>query len=234
MSEEIHQGVLYIVPTPIGNLDDITLRALKILGGVDIIAAEDTRTTKFLLDHFHIQKPLLSFFSHNEQMRVPQIIQKLKDGMSVALVSDAGTPGISDPAHSIIIAAIAEQIVIVPLPGPTAFIPVLIASGLPTHSFVFEGFLPHKKGRKTKIEKLKTEERTIILYESPHRIIKTLEELYAAMGERQIVIGREITKKFEEILRGTLSDVKKILSQRSIKGEFVLILAGKNIHDREN
>ncbi|MBI2430159.1 MAG: 16S rRNA (cytidine(1402)-2'-O)-methyltransferase [Ignavibacteriales bacterium] len=216
-----------MVPTPIGNLEDITLRALKVLGNVDMVAAEDTRTTKFLLDHYNIQKPLLSFFSHNEQIRVPQILDQLKEGNSIALVSDAGTPGISDPAHSIITAAIEHNVPIVPLPGATAFIPALIASGLPTHSFVFEGFLPHKKGRKTKLEKLRNEERTIVLYESPHRILKTLEELLVHLGDRNIVVAREITKKFEEMLRGKVTNVIQELSHRSIKGEFVLVIEGK-------
>ncbi len=227
MAEEIRRGTLYIVPTPIGNLEDITLRALKVLGGVDVIAAEDTRTTKFLLDHYNIQKPLLSFFSHNEQIRVPQILERLKEGSSVALVSDAGTPGISDPAHSIISAAIEHNFTIVPLPGATAFVPALIASGAQTHSFVFEGFLPHKKGRRTLLEKLKEEERTIVLYESPHRILKTLEEILATFGDRDIVIGRELTKKFEEILRGKVTGIIQELSRRSIKGEFVLVIEGK-------
>ena len=227
MAEEIRRGTLYIVPTPIGNLEDITLRALKVLGGVDVIAAEDTRTTKFLLDHYNIQKPLLSFFSHNEQIRVPQILERLKEGSSVALVSDAGTPGISDPAHSIISAAIEHNFTIVPLPGATAFVPALIASGVQTHSFVFEGFLPHKKGRRTLLEKLKEEERTIVLYESPHRILKTLEEILATFGDRDIVIGRELTKKFEEILRGKVTGIIQELSRRSIKGEFVLVIEGK-------
>lgn len=227
MAEEIQAGTLYVVPTPIGNLEDITFRALKVLGSVDLVAAEDTRTTKFLLDHYNIQKPLLSFFSHNEQIRVPQIIGQLKEGSAVALVSDAGTPGISDPAHSIIAAAIEHHIPIVPLPGATAFIPALIASGLPTHSFVFEGFLPHKKGRKTKLEKLRDEERTIVLYESPHRILKTLKELLAILGDRNIVVSRELTKKFEEILRGRVTSVIHELSRRSIKGEFVLVIEGK-------
>ncbi|MDP1678458.1 MAG: 16S rRNA (cytidine(1402)-2'-O)-methyltransferase [Bacteroidota bacterium] len=228
MSEEIQRGALYVVPTPIGNLEDITLRALNILKHVDVIAAEDTRTTKFLLDHFGIEKTLLSFFSHNEQIRVPQIIQRLKNGDSVAIVSDAGTPGISDPAFSIITAAIENEIKIVPLPGATAFVPVLVASGMSTHEFVFEGFLPHKKGRKTKLERLKDEHRTIVLYESPHRILKTLQELLEYCGERKVVVGREMTKIYEEIIRGNLSDVVKDFSTRVIKGEFVIVLEGKN------
>jgi 16S rRNA (cytidine1402-2'-O)-methyltransferase len=226
MPEEIQRGTLYIVPTPIGNLDDITLRAIKILSSVDLIAAEDTRTTKILLDHLRIEKPMMSFFSHNETLRVPQIVGRLVDGESVALVSDAGTPGISDPAYSIIRAAIEKGLPIIPLPGPTAFIPVLVASGMPTHSFVFEGFLPHKKGRLTKLQQLKDEPRTIVLYESPHRILKTLEDLQNALGDREAVIGREMTKKFEEILRGSLSSLHQSFSSRAVKGEFVLIVAG--------
>ncbi len=227
MSEEIQRGALYVVPTPIGNLEDITLRALHILKHVNVIAAEDTRTTKFLLDHFGIEKTLLRFESHNEQIRVPQIIQRLKNGDSVAIVSDAGTPGISDPAFSIITAAIENEIKIIPLPGATAFVPVLVASGMPTHEFVFEGFLPHKKGRKTKLERLKNEERTIILYESPHRILKTLTELLEYCGDRKVVIGREMTKIYEEIIRGNLSTVVKDFSTRVIKGEFVIVVEGK-------
>ena len=219
-------GVLYIVPTPIGNLEDITLRALKVLSAVDIVAAEDTRTTKFLLDHYNIQKPLLSFFSHNEAARVPQIIEKLQQGNSVAIVSDAGTPGISDPAYSIINAAIQNNITIVALPGPTAFVPALVASGFSTHSFVFEGFLPHKKGRHTKLQQLKTETRTMVFYESPHRILRTLNDILEVMGDRKAVIGRELTKKFEEIVRGNLSSLIAEFTRRSVKGEFVLIVGG--------
>jgi 16S rRNA (cytidine1402-2'-O)-methyltransferase len=227
LAEEIKKGALYIVPTPIGNLEDITFRAVNILGGVDVIAAEDTRKTKFLLDHFKIEKPLLSFFTQNEQFRVPQIIERLKNHESVALVSDAGTPGISDPAYSIITAAIEEGIEIIPLPGPTAFIPVLVASGLPTNEFVFLGFLPHKKGRKTKLEIISSEERTVVLYESPHRILRTLEELREHCGERNAVVGREMTKKFEEIVRGNLTFLIEHFSGKSIKGEFVLIINGR-------
>jgi 16S rRNA (cytidine1402-2'-O)-methyltransferase len=228
LAEEITPGALYIVPTPIGNLEDITLRALKILNGVTAIAAEDTRTTKVLLDHYSITKPIISFFSHNEQIRTPQLIDRLKSGDSLAIVSDAGTPGISDPAHSIITAAIENGILIIPLPGATAFIPALIASGLQTHSFVFEGFLPHKKGRQTKLKQLAQEERTIILYESPHRILKTLLELREYCGDRKTVIGRELTKKFEEIRRGTLSSLLEYFSSVNVRGEFVIIIEGKN------
>lgn len=226
ITEEIVSGALYIIPTPIGNLGDITLRALHILDGVDLIAAEDTRTTKFLLDHYNIQKPLLSFFSHNEQIRVPQIIDRLNEGKTIALVSDAGTPGISDPAYSIITAAIENGITIIPLPGATAFVPALIVSGFSTHAFVFEGFLPHKKGRRTKLEKLKDEERTIVLYESPHRIVRTLREIHDTFGERNAVVGRELTKKFEEIRRGTLSELCHYFSTGTAKGEFVIVIEG--------
>ncbi|KAB2922487.1 MAG: 16S rRNA (cytidine(1402)-2'-O)-methyltransferase [Bacteroidetes bacterium] len=226
MPEEIRNGTLYVVPTPIGNLGDITFRAVQVLGGVDLIAAEDTRTTKVLLDHYDIRRPLISLFSHNEQFRVPQIIDRLKDGNSVAVVSDAGTPGISDPAHAIITAAIEAGITIVPLPGATAFVPALVASGLPTHSFVFEGFLPHKKGRRTKLDALRSERRTIVLYESPHRILRTLDDLREHLGDRRAAIGRELTKKFEEMLRGTLSELSADLTQRSIKGEFVVVIEG--------
>ncbi len=220
--------MLTIVPTPIGNLEDITLRALNVLKGVDVIAAEDTRTTKILLDHYAIQKPLLSFYSQNEQVRVPQIIQRLKGGDSVALVSDAGTPGISDPAHSIITASIENNIHIVPLPGATAFVPALVISGFATHEFVFEGFLPHKKGRRTKLLRLKDEERTIILYESVHRIQKTLQEVLEHFGDRNVVVVRELTKVFEEITRGKVSSVLQEFSSRVMKGEFVLVIEGNN------
>jgi 16S rRNA (cytidine1402-2'-O)-methyltransferase len=226
MPEEIQSGALYIVPTPIGNLDDITLRALKVLGGVDMIAAEDTRTTKFLLDHYNIQKPLLSFFSHNEKIRVPQIIDRLVNGMSIALVSDAGTPGISDPAYTIISEAIANNISVIPLPGATACIPALVASGFATHAFVFEGFLPHKKGRTSQIEKLKGEGRSIILYESPHRIVRTLQELAQSFGDRRGAVSRELTKKFEEVRRGTLAELAEYFSRSTPKGEFVIVIEG--------
>lgn len=227
MSEEqVIPGTLYIVPTPIGNLEDITVRALKVLGGVDVIAAEDTRTTKVLLDHYEIRKPMISYFSHNEAVRTPQIIDRLLQKLSVAVVTDAGTPGISDPAHAVITGAIASGIPIVPLPGATAFIPALIASGLPTHAFVFEGFLPHKKGRHTRLMQLKEEERTIVFYESPHRIVRTLAELEEALGDRKAAVGRELTKKYEEFLRGTLSSIRSELETRTIKGEFVLVVEG--------
>ena len=219
-------GILYIVATPIGNLEDMTYRAVKVLSSVDLIAAEDTRTTKVLLDHYQIAKPMVSYFSYNEKQRTPQLIQQLIDGKSIALVSDAGTPGISDPAHRIVTAAIEHSIPIVPIPGPSAFVSALIVSGLPLDHFVFEGFLPVKKGRKTKIQSLQSESRTIVLYESPHRVLKTLTEIHAAWGERHVVVARELTKKFEEIVRGPLSSVLKALSTKPPRGEYVLVISG--------
>jgi 16S rRNA (cytidine1402-2'-O)-methyltransferase len=221
------QGILFIVATPIGNLGDITVRALEILKSVDLIAAEDTRTTKVLLDHFEIRKPLISFYSYNEQRRVPDLIERLKQGQSVALVSDAGTPGISDPAYSIVHAAIEADVPVVPIPGPTAFVAALVVSGLSTDAFVFEGFLPVKKGRQTALKRLAKEERTLILYESPHKILRTLADIQQYFGDRRVAVARELTKKFEEVLRGTVSSVLEHFSSRSIKGEFVIVIEGK-------
>jgi 16S rRNA (cytidine1402-2'-O)-methyltransferase len=227
MPEEVAKGTLYIVATPIGNLEDITYRAVNILSNVDLVAAEDTRNSGNLLKHFNIHKPLLSFYSYNESRRLPELIEKLKSGLSIALVSDAGTPGISDPAYTIIRAAIDENIPVVAIPGAAAFLPALVTSGLPIERFVFEGFLPVKKGRKTKLEYLRDEERTIILYESPHRILRTLNDLLEYFGDREIAVARELTKKFEEIKRGKLSEIITYYSSRTIRGEFVLIISGK-------
>lgn len=226
MPEEIERGTLYIVATPIGNLDDISFRAVKILGGVNAIAAEDTRKTRVLLDHFDIKKELISYYSYNEAKRVPYLINRLKHGESIALVSDAGTPGISDPAYTIIREAIAAGVPIKPIPGAAAFLPALIVSGLPTHRFVFEGFLPVKKGRKKRIQELAQEKRTLILYESPHRLIRTLRELYEQCGDREVALSREITKKFEEVIRGKISTVLQKLVSREIRGEYVIVMAG--------
>ncbi|MDP2209201.1 MAG: 16S rRNA (cytidine(1402)-2'-O)-methyltransferase [Bacteroidota bacterium] len=226
MSEEIQPGTLYIVSTPIGNLEDITFRAVKILSGVDLIAAEDTRKTKILLEHYNIKKELISYFQFNEAKRTPELIESLKSGKSIAIVSDAGTPGISDPAYRLVRAAIDDGINIIPIPGASALLAALVVSGLPTDGFVFEGFLPHKKGRRTKLEHLKAESRTIILYESPHRILKTLQQLQETFGDRQVAVAREITKKFEEVFRGTLSEALNYFSSKSIKGEFVLVVKG--------
>jgi 16S rRNA (cytidine1402-2'-O)-methyltransferase len=204
----------------------ITYRAVKVLQAVDLIAAEDTRKTKILLDHYGISKPMMSYYSYNEHARAPQLIEKLISGQSIALVSDAGTPGISDPAFHIVLQALENSISIIPIPGPTAFISALIASGLSTDRFVFEGFLPQKKGRKTKWESLKSEFRTIILYESPHRIIKTLTDIQTYLGSRNVVVARELTKKFEEIVRGSVQSVLTELSKKTPRGEYVVIIEG--------
>jgi len=226
MDEIPSHGTLYVVSTPIGNLDDISFRAVKTLSFVDLIAAEDTRKTKILLDHYKISKPMLSYFDHNERYRASQLIEKLLHGQSVALVSDAGTPGISDPAYRIVKESIDHGIAVVPIPGASALLAALVVSGLPTNNFVFEGFLPFKKGRKTKLESLKFEKRTIVLYESPHRIIKTLHELIDHLGDRQLVVAREVSKKFEEFLRGRASEVLERLSLSSPRGEFVVLIQG--------
>ena len=226
MNEQKPSGTLYLVSTPIGNLEDITYRAVQVLSSVDLIAAEDTRKTKILLDHYHINKPLLSYYSYNEKVRAPQLIEKLVAGNSIAIVSDAGTPGISDPAYHIVRQALENGIAIIPIPGPTAFISALIASGLPTDRFVFEGFLPQKKGRATKLELLKSETRTIILYESPHRILKTINDLLVHFGNRHIAVARELTKKFEEIVRGPIEAVLIELNKKTPRGEYVVIVEG--------
>lgn len=226
MSEEIQPGSLYIVSTPIGNLGDITARAVRILSSVDRIAAEDTRTTKILLDHLGIRKPLVSYFSYNESRRTPEFVQQLKTGITIALVSDAGTPGISDPAYRIIRACLDERIPVHAIPGPAALLPALVLSGFAMDRFVFEGFLPLKKGRKTRLEQLRTEERTTVLYESPHRLLKTLQELLEVLGERNVSVSRELTKKFEETFRGTISSALEYFSHHTIRGEFVIVLEG--------
>lgn len=233
MSETIEPGALYIVSTPIGNLDDITLRAIRILGSVDLVAAEDTRKTKFLLDHLSITKPLISFYAYNEARRVPELIEMLKAGKSVALVTDAGTPGVSDPAYSIVHAAVARGVRVIPIPGASAVLAALVASGLPTDRFVFEGFLPVKKGRKTKFESLRGEERTIVFYESPFRVERTLADVRQNLGDRQVAVVRELTKKFEQVLRGKVSDVLGRIKGKSLKGEFVLVVAGASYVDRD-
>jgi 16S rRNA (cytidine1402-2'-O)-methyltransferase len=234
MSETIEPGALYVVSTPIGNLDDITLRAIRILGGVDVIAAEDTRKTRFLLDHLSIAKPLMSFYTYNEGRRVPELVELLKTGKSIAVVTDAGTPGVSDPAYSIIHAAVAHNIKVIPIPGASATLAALVASGLPMDSFAFEGFLPVKKGRKTKLGHLSKEERTMVFYESPFRVEKTLQDMLQHFGDRQVAVARELTKKFEEVLRGTITGVLNRIKGKSLKGEFVLVVAGASYVYRGN
>ena len=222
-------GMLYIVPTPIGNLKDITFRAIETLKEVDIILAEDTRQTQKLTKHYGIDKMLWSHHKFNEHKATDSIIQKLKAGTNFALVSDGGTPGISDPGFFLVRACIEAGVQIVSLPGAVAFIPALINSGFPCDKFVFEGFLPHKKGRKTLLEKIAIEERTVILYESPHRIIKTLEQIIAYISpDRPIAISRELTKTFEENLRGTAAEMLEHFKNHKPKGEFVLIVGAES------
>ncbi len=224
------KGSLYIVSTPIGNLDDITLRALKILRHVDLIAAEDTRRTRRLLSHFDIHIPLVSYFEHNELKRLDKLLSHLKTGKEIALVSDAGTPGISDPGYRLIKQAIESGIPVIPIPGPSAIIAALSISGLPTDSFTFVGFLPKKGGKRRKLlDKLGDLNGTSILYESPHRLMETLEDLHHVCGDRQITVTRELTKAFEEVIRGRISEIIDTLKNRRIKGEITIVLAGKGM-----
>ena len=221
-------GILYIVATPIGNLKDITLRAIETLKNVDLIAAEDTRHTKNLLTHYNIQKPLTSYFEHNQVKKTDYIIDELKHGKSVALVSDAGTPGISDPGFVVIRQAIKEGIKVEAIPGPSALICGLVLSGLPTDRFVFEGFLPPKgAARRKKLEALKEEQRTIIFYESPHRVLKTLADIADILPDASLACVREATKMFEETIRGTAQEVLAHFKPENTRGEFVLILSNK-------
>ena len=222
------KGILYIVSTPIGNLDDITLRALKTLRHVDLIAAEDTRRTRKLLSTFDIHTPLVSYFEHNELKKLDRLLSHMKRGKEIALVSDAGTPGISDPGYRLVQQAIERGIPVIPIPGPSAVIAALSISGLPTDSFTFAGFLPKKGGKRRKLlEKLGDLDGTSILYESPHRLMRTLEDLLEVCGDRQIVITRELTKAFEEAIRGSIREVINTLEGRRIKGEVTIVLAGK-------
>lgn len=220
---------LKIVPTPIGNLDDITLRALKVLKDSDLVLAEDTRNTGKLFKLLDIKAQLQSFHIFNEHQQLKRVLDQLKEGKTISLVSDAGTPAISDPGFLLVRACHENEILVECLPGATAFVPALVVSGFPTDSFVFEGFLPPKKGRKTKLETLAEEPRTIILYESPHRILKTLEELATYFGsDRKISLSRELTKLHEENLRGSISEILAIFAGRQVKGEIVLVIEGNN------
>jgi len=219
--------MLYIVPTPIGNLSDITRRAVEILGEVDFILAEDTRTSGNLLKHLEISKPMMAYHQHNEHKVLQKVTDRLKAGETAALVSDAGTPGISDPAFLIIRECIREHIGVSCLPGPTAFIPALVSSGLPCDRFVFEGFLPHKKGRQTRLNALADESRTMVFYESPHRLLKTLSQFTEVFGEeRQASVSREISKVYEETIRGSLKEIISHFQSNPLKGEFVIVVAG--------
>ena len=221
MPEKIN---LYLVPTPIGNLDDITLRAIKVLNEVDIILAEDTRTSGKLLKHHHISKPLQSYHIFNEHQAVTKLVDRMNAGETFALISDAGTPSISDPGFLLVRETIAAGLEVNCLPGATAFVPALVNSGLPSDKFVFEGFLPHKKGRQTRLKKLAEEERTIILYESPHRLVKSLEQLKEFLGDRQASVSREISKMFEETVRGSFSELIEHFNKNGVKGEFVVVI----------
>jgi len=220
-------GKLFLVPTPIGNLEDMTFRAIRILKEVDIILAEDTRTSAPMLKHFGIDKKAYSHHQHNEHQSTSEIIKFLKEGKNVALISDAGTPAISDPGYFLVREAIKNELEVECLPGATAFVPALVNSGLPSDSFVFEGFLPVKKGRQTRFRKLVEEDRTIVLYESPHRLLKTLEELGQYLGSnRQASVSRELTKLYEETVRGTLEEIKSYFENNILKGEFVICISG--------
>ena len=222
------KGTLYIVSTPIGNREDITLRALRILKEADLIAAEDTRHTSLLLRHFGIQTSLTSFFEGNEFKKREFILSKLKQGDQIALVSDAGTPGISDPGFRLIQVAIENQIPVVPIPGPSAVIAALSVSGLPTDAFLFKGFLPHKSKKKRDwLKQLEGVRETLIFYESPHRLSETLRDIIEILGDREMVLTRELTKIYEEVLRGKVSEIKNQIGERKLKGEITLVITGK-------
>ena len=219
--------MLYLVPTPIGNLKDITLRALEVLKEVDLILAEDTRTSSHLLNHYQISKPLSPYHQHNEHKVLQHLVDQLQAGKKMAVITDAGTPGISDPAFLLVRECVKAGIKVEALPGATAFVPALVNSGIPTNRFCFEGFLPLKKGRQTIMKQLAEEERTMVFYESPMRLVKTLEELITYFGaERQCSVSRELTKMFEENKRGTLQDVANYFKTKTVKGEIVIVVQG--------
>ncbi len=221
-------GKLFVIPTPIGNLEDITLRALRILKEVNFILAEDTRTTKFLLSHYQIQKPLFSFHKFNEHQKVLQLVSQISLGESVGLVSDAGTPSISDPGFLLVRSCVENQIEVECLPGATAFVPALVVSGFPSDKFCFEGFLPQKKGRNKRLSELSQETRTMIFYESPYRILKTLQQFAEFFGEeRKVSVSKEISKIYERTFRDTLKNLILQLPNENLKGEFVVVVEGK-------
>lgn len=227
MSNKTYMSKLYVVPTPVGNLEDITLRALRILKEVDLILAEDTRTTGILLKHFEIKKPMLSHHKFNEHQTVESVVSRIKSGENIALVSDAGTPGISDPGFLVVRECVRNGVEVQCLPGPTAFVPAIVSSGLPNERFCFEGFLPQKKGRMTRLNSLVPETRTMIFYESPYRLVKTLTQFSETFGEeRQVAVCREISKIHEECVRGTIKEVIEHFTQTEPKGEIVIILQG--------
>jgi len=221
----MNKGTLYIISTPIGNLEDITFRAVRVLKEVDLIAAEDTRKTRILTSHYEINTPLTSYHSYNIKQKTSGLIKKILDGQSIAVVSDSGTPGISDPGSVLISEAIKKEVPITAIPGPTAAITALVLSGKSTHKFVFEGFLSNKTAKRRKqLKELKDEERTVIIYESPHRIVKFLNDCIEVLGDAQIVLARELTKKFEEIKRGTASQLVDHFTKNKPKGEFIVII----------
>lgn len=223
------EGKLYLIPTPIGNLADITYRAIEILSNVELILAEDTRNSAKLLHHYNITTPMRAHHAHNEHAERKAMLERLKQGAHLALITDAGTPGISDPGHLLLRACVENGIAVEVLPGATAFVPALILSALPNHEFTFIGFLPVKKGRKKQLEKLSTEPRTMIFYESPHKIERTLRDLCQYLGqERKASLSRELTKKFEETMRGSLQQLLKIVSEQKLRGEMVLTVEGVN------
>ena len=227
-------GILYIVPTPVGNMEDMTLRAIRILKEADVVLAEDTRTSGILLKHFDIHQQLLSHHKFNEHGTSASVVERLLAGQTVALISDAGTPGISDPGFFLVREAVRAGIEVQTLPGPTAFVPALVSSGLPCDRFVFEGFLPQKKGRQSRIEALRDEPRTIVFYESPYRVLKLLQQLAEAFGpDRQASACREISKVHEESVRGTLQELIAHFTETEPRGEFVIVVAGKE-HTKEN
>jgi len=223
-------GTLYLVSTPIGNLEDITFRAVRMLREADLIAAEDTRRTRQLLDHYHISARLTSYHDHNKEQRSPRLLETLLAGRSVALVSDAGTPGISDPAYYLVRLAIQKDVPVVPIPGPASPLAALVVSGLPPDRFIFEGFLPVKAGkRRSRLRDLTDEPRTIVLFESPHRLLKTLQDIRDIMGDRPAAVVRELTKKFEEVSRGPVSRLIAAYGERKPRGEFVIVLGGRPV-----
>jgi len=225
-------GVLYIVPTPVGNMEDMTFRAVRILKEVDMVLCEDTRTSGILLKHYEVKNQLMSHHKFNEHQTSSGIVDRIKAGMNVALISDAGTPGISHPGFFLVREAVHEGIEVQTLPGATAFVPALVSSGLPCDRFCFEGFLPQKKGRMTRLNELATETRTMIFYESPHRVVKTLSQFAEVFGaERQVSVCREISKVHEESVRGSLDEVIRHFTETEPKGEIVIILAGQNKHN---
>ena len=223
-------GTLYIVATPIGNLKDFTYRAVETLQNVQLIAAEDTRHSRKLLLHYKIGTPTISYFEHNRFTRIPKIIETLHMGSDVAIITDAGTPGVSDPAYKLVRAAIKEGIRVEAIPGSSALLAALVSSGLPTDRFLFEGFIPSKKGRKKRLESIQDDQATIVFFESPHRVVKTLKDIYEVLGDRPAVLARELTKLHEEIIRGTVSELLTYFTQKSPRGECVLMIGKDDPH----